>query len=81
MLWNDTDKYDRLKHRAADTFDSVVEKDLVQDAVVIAVTAYAIADGRDSFAPHASIAEVHLMLKKADSIDDYNYLKSTGALP
>ena len=70
-----------LKHRAADTFDSVVEKDLVHDAVVIAVTAYAVADGRDSFAPHASVAEVHSMLKKAGSIDDYSYLKSIGALP
>lgn len=81
VLWNDMEKYDLLKHRAADTFDSVVEKDLIQDAVVTAVTAYAIADGKDSFAPHIPPADIQSMLRKAESIDDYNYLKSTGALP
>jgi Zn-dependent M28 family amino/carboxypeptidase len=81
VLWNDMQKYDQIKHRAADTFDSVVEADLIQDAVVTAVTAYAIADGKDSFAPHLSPGDVQSMLKKADSLGDYDYLKSTGALP
>ena len=81
VLWNDMDKYNPLHHKASDTFDSVVEKDLVQDAVVTAVTAYAIADGNGPFAPHVSPAEMQSMLKKADQLDDYNYLKSAGALP
>jgi carboxypeptidase Q len=81
VLWNDMEKYDQIKHRAADTFDSVVERDLVQDAVVTAVTAYAIADSKEPFAPHVSAADVQSMLRKADSLDDYSYLKSTGALP
>jgi carboxypeptidase Q len=81
VLWNDMDKYNPLHHKASDTFDSVVEKDLVQDAVVTAVTAYAIADGKGPFAPHISPAEMQSMLKKADHLDDYNFLKSAGVLP
>jgi hypothetical protein len=81
VLWNDMDKYNTLHHKASDTFDSVVQKDLTQGAAVTAVTAYAIADGRDPFAPHLSPAEVESMLQKSGSIDSYNYLKKNGALP
>jgi carboxypeptidase Q len=81
VMWNDMDKYMPLHHKASDTFDTVVEKDLVQDAVVTAVTAYAIADGTAPFAPHISPAEMQSMLKKAEHLDDYNYLKSAGMLP
>ena len=81
VLWNGMDKYMALHHKASDTFDSVVEKDLTQGAAVTAVTAYAIADSKDKFAAHLSPAEVQSMLQKASSVDEYNYLKSAGVLP
>lgn len=81
VLWNGMDKYMTLHHKASDTFDSVVEKDLTQGAAVTAVTAYAIADSKDKFAAHLSPAEVQSMLQKASSVDEYNYLKSAGVLP
>jgi hypothetical protein len=81
VLWNDMDKYMLLHHKASDTFDSVVEKDLVQGAVVTAVTAYAIADSEAPFAPHLSPAEAQAMIKKVDRLTEYNYLKSSGVLP
>jgi carboxypeptidase Q len=81
VLWNEMNKYFTLHHKASDTFDSVVEKDLAQGAAVTAVTAYAIADSKDPFAPHFSPAEVQKMLQKAGEVDGYNYLKATGVLP
>lgn len=81
VLWNDMDKYMLLHHKASDTFDSVVEKDLVQGATVVAVTAYAIADGEAPFAPHLSPADAQALIKKAGRLDEYNYLKSGGVLP
>jgi hypothetical protein len=81
VLWNDMDKYMLLHHKASDTFDSVVEKDLVQGAVVTAVTAYAIADSEAPFAAHLSPAEAEAMIKKVNRLDEYNYLKSRGVLP
>jgi carboxypeptidase Q len=81
VLWTETDKYMLLHHKASDTFDSVVEKDLVQGAVVTAVTAYAIADSAAPFAPHLSVADAQAMIKKAGRLEEYNYLKSIGTLP
>jgi hypothetical protein len=81
VLWNDMDKYMLLHHKASDTFDSVVEKDLVQGALVTTVTAYAIADSAAPFASHPSPADWQSMIKKAGRLDEYNYLKSMGALP
>jgi len=81
VLWNDMDKYMLLHHKASDTFDSVVEKDLVQGAVVCAVTAYAIADSEAPFAPHLSPTDAQALMKKVNRLDEYNYLKSVGVLP
>jgi hypothetical protein len=81
VLWNDMDKYFLLHHKASDTFDSVVEKDLIQNAAVTAVTAYAIADAKEPFAPHISPAELRTMLQKAGKLDGYTFLKSEGVLP
>jgi len=81
VLWNDTDKYFKLHHKASDTFDSVVQKDLTQGAAVIAVTAYAIADGKEPFAPHLSPTEVQSMLQKSGDLDVYNFLKKSALLP
>ncbi len=81
VLWNDMEKYPALHHKASDTFDSVIAKDLTQDAAVIAVTSYAIADSKTAFASHLSPAEVQTMLKNAGQLDSYNYLKKIGDLP
>jgi carboxypeptidase Q len=81
VLWNDTDKYSTVHHKASDTFDSVVDKDLTQGAAVIAVTAYAVADSKESFAAHLSPDEVESMLQKSGNLNEYNFLKKLGALP
>jgi carboxypeptidase Q len=81
VLSNDMEKYPALHHKASDTFDSVVAKDLTQGAAVIAVTSYAIADSKTSFASHLSPAEVQTMLQKGGQLDSYNYLKKIGDLP
>lgn len=49
MLWTGAEKYETVHHKASDTFDSVVQKDLAQGAAVITVTAYAIADSPSAF--------------------------------
>jgi carboxypeptidase Q len=81
VLWNDTDKYFKLHHKASDTFDSVVRGELTQDAAVTAVTAYAIADSSQPFAAHLSTDEVRAMLKKSDNLEEYDFLKKNGSLP
>jgi Zn-dependent M28 family amino/carboxypeptidase len=81
VLWNDQDVYNTLHHKANDTFDTVIEKDLTQGATMVTVTAYAIADSRDAFAPHLSPAEMAPMLQKAGELEEYNYLRSAGDLP
>jgi carboxypeptidase Q len=81
VLWTATEKYELLHHKASDTFDSVVQKDLSQDAAVVAITAYAIADSKERFAPHLSDDEVRAMLKTAEHWDEYQYLRTNGVLP
>ena len=81
VLWTGTDKYGTLHHKASDTFDSVVQKDLAQGAAVVAVTAYAIADSPQAFAPHLSPTEVRSMAEKSDNLPTYDYFKKSGALP
>jgi carboxypeptidase Q len=81
VLWNDTDKYFTLHHKASDTFDSVIQKDLTQDATVVTVTAYAIADSKEPLAKHLTPDEVQAMLKKAGSLDEYEFLKKENSLP
>ena len=81
MLWTAADKYDTLVHTAADTFDSVVNKDLTQGAAVMAVTAYGIANSPQPFAPHLSPTEVRSMAEKADNLKELDYFKNIGILP
>jgi len=81
VLWNGTDKYFRLHHGAADSFDSVVQADLNQTVAVTAATAYAIADSPQPFAPHLDTAGVQEMLKKAKELDNYIALKSLDWVP
>ena len=81
VLWNDTDKYFTLHHKASDTFDSVVQKDLAQGAAVTAVTAYAIANANAPLGKHLTPDEVQAMLKKAGNLDEYEFLKKANSLP
>ncbi len=81
VLWTGTEKYDTLHHKASDTFDSVVNKDLTQGAAVIAVTTYALADDPRPFASHLAEPEVRAMMQKADKLSAYEYLQKTGTLP
>jgi carboxypeptidase Q len=81
VLWTGMEKYDGLHHKASDTFDSVINKDLTQGAAVIAVTAYAIADSTQPFASHLSAPDVRTMAEKSDNLPGYDYFKKTGTLP
>ena len=81
VLWNNTDKYFKLHHKASDSFDSVVQADLNQGVATTAATAYAIADSAQAFAPHYTHAEIEDMLKEAREFDDYQYFKSAGIFP
>ena len=81
VLWNDTDVYFKLHHKASDTFDSVVQKDLNQGVATTAITAFAIANSPEPFAPHLSPAEVQAFLKKSGNLDEYLYLGKVNALP
>jgi carboxypeptidase Q len=81
VLWTGADKYDTLHHKASDTFDSVIQKDLAQGAAVVAVTAYAIADSPQPFASHLSPEDVRSMAEKSGNLSTYDYFKKAGALP
>ena len=81
VLWNDMDVYDTLHHKASDTFDSVVEKDLTQGVTMVTVTAYAIADSAQPFAAHLSPTEMESALQKAGDLESYKALKAAGDLP
>jgi carboxypeptidase Q len=81
VLWTGMDKYDLLHHKASDTFESVVQKDLTQDAAVVAITAYALADSQQPFAPHLSPAQVQEVFKSAGHLEEYDYLRTNGILP
>jgi Zn-dependent M28 family amino/carboxypeptidase len=81
VLWSSLEEYSKLHHQAADSFDSVVQANLVQATATTAATAYAIADSAQPLAPHDSPAQVEDMLKKVDELDDYKALKAAGVIP
>lgn len=81
VLWNGVDKYFKLHHQASDTFDSVVRADLTQGVATTAVTAYAIADAAQPFAPHYTPTQVEEMLTKAKEFDSYKSLKALDWVP
>ena len=81
VLWNGVDLYFGLHHKASDTFDSVSEKDLNQGVAVTAVTALAIAESREPFAPHLTPDAFRATLVKHEQDHDYDYLKKINALP
>jgi carboxypeptidase Q len=81
VLWTATDKYQLLHHKASNTFDSVVQKDLTLDATVVAVTTYAVADSKDRFAPHLSDEQVKAKFKTIVHLDELNYFQTNCILP
>jgi hypothetical protein len=81
VLWNDTDKYFKLHHKASDSFDAVVQADLNQGVATTAVTAYAIADSAQSFAPHDTPEQVIQMLKDVNQYENYEFFKNAGIFP
>lgn len=81
VLWTSMDKYNLLHHKASDTFDSVVQKDLTLDAAVVAVTAYGIADSQKRFADHLDDTKVQDIFKTAGHLEELKFLQSRGMLP
>jgi hypothetical protein len=81
VLWNETDKYFKLHHKASDSFDAVNQADLNQGVATTAATAYAIADSAQAFAPHDTPAQVEEFLRKAQQWNDYQFFKAQGVLP
>ncbi|MFL6281529.1 MAG: M28 family metallopeptidase, partial [Pyrinomonadaceae bacterium] len=69
-LWVDMEHYEEIHHKASDTLDKVDAHDLAAGAAVLAVTAYAIAEQPEPFAPrldHKGVAEI---LQKA-GLDEF----------
>ncbi len=81
VLWTGTDKYFTLHHQPSDTFDSVVAKDLEQGTMVMAVTAFALADSPEPFAKHLTDKEVQAMLKQYNKVDEWKSNREHGTLP
>ncbi len=77
LLWPDLEPYLSIHHKPGDTFDKVNRHTLAEGAVIVATTAYAIADS-DEFAPRLSQAEVEELLKKEGKYDEYIDLKEHG---
>jgi hypothetical protein len=54
---------------------------LNQGVATTAVTAYAIADSAQPFAPHDTPAQVEQMLKEAKQYENYQFFKNAGVFP
>ena len=66
----DRSHYDDFIHRNSDTIDKVVEHELAEGAAVMAVTAYALADSVQPFAPRLDRAAVTELVKE-ESLDEF----------
>ncbi len=64
-LWVDMTHYMEIHHKSSDTFDKVDVLDFKGGEVIVAVTAYAIAQSETPLAPHIDHAAVSEILKKA----------------
>jgi carboxypeptidase Q len=64
-LWVDMSHYFEIHHKSSDTFDKVDALDFKAGAVIVAVTAYAIAQSETPIAPHIDHEAVSEILKKA----------------
>jgi carboxypeptidase Q len=68
-LWVDMTHYMEIHHKSSDTLDKVDSLDFKGGEVIVAVTAYAIAQSETPIAPHIDHAAVAEILKKA-KLDD-----------
>jgi len=64
-LWVDMTKYFEIHHKSSDTLDKVDSLDFKAGEVIVAVTAYAIAQSEAPIAPHLDHQAVGEILKKA----------------
>ncbi|HMD16216.1 MAG TPA: M28 family peptidase [Terriglobales bacterium] len=64
-LWVDMTHYMEIHHKSSDTLDKVDALDFKGGEVIVAVTAYAIAQSETPIAPHIDHAAVSEILKKA----------------
>jgi Iap family predicted aminopeptidase len=64
-LWVDFSKYFEIHHKASDTLDKVDVLDFKAGTAIVAVTAYAVAQGDKPIAPHIDHAAVGEILKDA----------------
>lgn len=65
-LWVDMSHYFEVHHKSSDTYDKVDPLDFKAGAAIVAVTAWAIAEGPKPIAPHLDHAAVAEILKKAE---------------
>jgi carboxypeptidase Q len=75
-LWVDMAHYGEVHHKSSDTIDKVDAHNLAAGTAIVAVTAYALAEGAAPIAPrinHAAVAEI---IKKAKLEE---FLKAIGA--
>ncbi len=80
VLWTSFDKYMALHHKPSDTFDKVSQRDLSLGATVVGLTAYAIADSPQPFAPHLTPDQVEDQMKKAKIFDEFDDMRKNGWL-
>lgn len=64
-LWVDMSKYGEIHHKSSDTLDKVDALDFKAGEVIVAVTAYALAQSEKPIAPHLDHAAVGEILKNA----------------
>jgi carboxypeptidase Q len=64
-LWVDLTKYMEIHHKSSDTLDKVDALDFKGGEVIVAVTAYAVAQSETPIAPHIDHAAVGEILKNA----------------
>jgi carboxypeptidase Q len=65
-LWVDMTHYLEVHHKSSDTYDKVDAVDFKAGSVIVAVTAWTVADDPKPIAPHIDHAAVAEILKKAD---------------
>jgi hypothetical protein len=80
LLWTSADKYRTLHHKPSDTFDKVVERDLELGAATLGITAYAIADSPQTFAPHLNPTQVEDQMKQLKIFPDFEDMRKRGML-
>ncbi|HEV2799922.1 MAG TPA: M20/M25/M40 family metallo-hydrolase [Pyrinomonadaceae bacterium] len=74
-LWVDMEHYDDIHHKPSDTVDKIAAHNLTAGAVVVALTAHALAERPERIAPQLKREAVGDLLRKANLEE---FLKSVG---